>query len=237
MEVQDVNVSKISGVGDSNPDKGLLENIKSVGVRLPVLLSVNGCADFVVIDGRRRVAAARDLGLETVPAIVMNEDTSPLLGVMLNIHRSPNPAYEVEKIKELIAAGLKQDEIAAAMNTNKTRLKRHFHLLNLCDEGLKRVEDGTLRLSAALSLSRLPVETQKKLLSENERLTSRVVHKTRRDYSLEKFSLPFEEELSIDPLIVEFEAFAAKISTGKSLPQDVNKAVEAIRLHLKKKGR
>lgn len=238
MEVQDVNVSKIYGIGDSPPDKGFLENIKSVGVRLPVLLSTNGCDDFVVIDGRRRVAAVRNLGIEKVPAIIMNDgDASPLLGLMLNIHRSPNQAYEVGKIRELIAAGLKQDEIAVALNTNRTRLKKHFHLLNLCEEGLKRVGEGTLRLSAALSLSRLPAETQRKLLSENERLTAREVNRKRRVYSLEKFSLPFEDEFSSDPLSLEFETFAAKISTGNGLPRAVEKAIEEIRRHLKEKGR
>lgn len=231
MEIKDVDIARIDNGADYVPDKGLVENIKSVGVKVPVFLSENGNGSFTVIDGRRRISAARVLGLETVPAVVLNGETSPLLGVMLNIHRSPNPGFEAEKIKELIDAGYTQEGIAKALNTNKTKLKRHFHLLNLCEEGLKRLKNGKIRPSVALELSRLSIETQEKILSESERLTSKTVQKARRNFNFEKFNLSFEEGTGVETgtLATEFETFVSKISVGRILPEEVQKAVEVLR--------
>lgn len=56
-------------------DAALLEALRAEGIRVPLIVRPvddwHGDDLYEVVDGHRRLAAARELGLETVPAIVL----------------------------------------------------------------------------------------------------------------------------------------------------------------------
>lgn len=56
--------------------RSLAKSIQEIGLQYPILISENN----VIIDGHRRVAAHRDMGLETIPCIV-------------SMHADPNAVY------------------------------------------------------------------------------------------------------------------------------------------------
>lgn len=228
-------------------EKSFLSSIRAEGILAPIVLERDG-SGYMVIDGRRRIAAAKVLGLDKVPATIVDfsEKEIELLGVMLNLHRSPNMACEVKALRRFIQAGYSQEEIAGMLNVSRTRLKKHFHLLSLCNDGIKMLEEGGLKVSAALALARLPEERQEKLLSENsgEDLSLKTVQQVWRNFTLENFSLDLpginaekstEQDGRIktrDGLVVELESLVAKMSSSRPLPQDVRDAVETLRRFL-----
>jgi len=230
-------------------EKSFLSCIRAEGILTPVVLERDG-SGYTVIDGRRRIAAARALGIEKVPATIIesHEKETDLLGVMLNLHRSPNLAFEVRALRRFIQAGYSQSEIAEMLNVSKTMLKRHFRLLSLCDEGMKRLEEGGLKTSAALALARIPKERQQRLLAEEygENISLKTVQQVWKDFRLENFSLDLsgiDEDKSVgekdrvqtlDGLIVEFEGLVGRMSSSRPLPRDVRDAVDTLRRFLTK---
>ncbi len=236
MRFMEVEIERIKDHAEYRLDRGFLKNIKREGVRVPVILSGDDESGYVVIDGRRRVCASREAGLEKIPAVVVNGDANSLLGLMLNFHRSPNPSHEVEVIKELVREGYTIDEMAKALDTTRTKLKRYFHLLNLCDEGFERLRDGRLKMGTAVALSKLPVETQRRILSNNEVITLKTVESERRNFNLESFGSIFDEAVfsEVHSLGAEFENIVARLTTGRVIPDEVKSAIEVLRKFIEK---
>lgn len=233
MEIREVNVVDIR-TETCLPGTKFVESIKEVGIRVPIMINKNRHG-YEVIDGRRRIQAARNLGLETVPAIIMEEgeNDSDLLGVMLNLQRSPNLAYEVDKIRLCIKSGYTQQEIAERLCLSRTQLKKHFRLLNLCKEALNKVKSGEVNASTAFELSRLPKETQKELVLNGE-ITKEDVHQRKVKHNLSSLLSLIPVEEGCDQLVLDFELVVAKMSTGHPLSEDVKNAVDVIRGFLKK---
>jgi len=228
-------------------DKGFLASIQSEGVLVPLILEESG-SGYTVIDGRRRLMAAKTADLETVPARVI-VPTADLLGVLLNLQRSSNLAYEVKALRGFIQAGYTQDEIAEILHMTKTRLKQHFRLLAFCDDGLKALEEGRLKTSAALALSRLPEERQREILAEHEdgKITLKDVEASWKEFRLDESALKLpgieieNDEESNDPtgmqavsdLIRDFEILISKMTSLRPMPDEIQKAVDLQRQYLK----
>lgn len=228
-------------------DKGFLASIQSEGVLVPLILEESG-SGYTVIDGRRRLMAAKTADLETVPARVI-VPTADLLGVLLNLQRSSNLAYEVKALRGFIQAGYTQDEIAENLHMTKTRLKQHFRLLAFCDDGLKALEEGRLKTSAALALSRLPEERQREILAEHEdgKITLRDVEASWKEFRLDESALDLpgieienDEESNdtadvqaVSGLIRDFEILISKMTSLRPMPVEIQKAVDLQRKYLK----
>ena len=230
MEIREINVSEVTAEA-CVPSSKFIENIGAVGIKVPVMLRKNGHG-YMIVDGRRRIQAARSLGLEMVPAIIVEDEDSEITGLMLNLQRSPNLANEVETLRMYIKAGYTQKEIADLLNVTRIQLKKHFRLLNLCKEALNKIKSGEMSGSIAFELSRLPKEAQKELVSSGQ-ITKEVVHgrKVAKNLSSLTSLLPVDE--GRDPLVLEFESFVSKISTGRTLSEDVVKAIDVLRRFIK----
>lgn len=231
MDIMEINVSEVKAEA-CFPSAKFVENIGSVGIKVPVMLRKNGHG-YMIVDGRRRIQAARRLGLEMVPAVIVEDEDSELTGLMLNLQRSPNLANEIETLRMYIKAGYTQKEIADLLNVTRTQLKKHFRLLNLCKEALNKVKSGEMIGSIAFELSRLPKEVQKEIVLSGQ-ITKEAVHERKVAKNLSSLAslIPVDEERA--PLVMEFESFVSKISTGRSLPDEVLKAIELLRGFLNK---
>lgn len=230
MEIREINVSEINAEA-CTPSTKFIENIGAVGIKVPVLLRKNGHG-YTIVDGRRRIQAARSLELEVVPAVIVEDEDSELTGLMLNLQRSPNLANEVETLRMYIKAGYTQKEIADFLNVTRTQLKKHFRLLNLCKEALNKIKTGEMSGSIAFELSRLPKEAQREIVS-SEQITKEAVHERKVAKNLSSLASLIPVVESRDPLVLEFESFVSKISTGRALPEEVLKSIDVLRRFVK----
>ena len=109
----------------------LRDSIQQYGVLHPVLLREKKRQEgwYTVVDGRRRVACARVLDIETVPAIILPKNvSSELIGLSEHYSRSPSPAVEAEYFAALIEGGMTQEELAGALGISQPKISQRLAL-------------------------------------------------------------------------------------------------------------
>lgn len=140
----------------------LADSIKKYGVLQPLLVKKIG-KTYRIIAGERRWRAAKLAGLKEVPIIEKNLEDHEAAEVALieNLQREDlNPVEEAMAYRALIDVyGLKQEEIAEKVSKNRTTITNSLRLLQLGDEILASVSDGTLSAGHARAL--LSVEDAK----------------------------------------------------------------------------
>ena len=161
-----------SGVEDifPNPDQprnrfdqegleSLAETIRKRGILQPLLVRRKG-EKYELIAGERRLRAAKIAGLEKVPIIVNEVDTSDSLEISLleNIQREDlNPVEEARAYKVLLdRVGLTQEELAKKLGKDRSSLTNSLRLLNLPKAVQKDIENGLLTPGHGRALLALP---------------------------------------------------------------------------------
>ena len=154
----------------------LVADIAAQGQREPILI-----LDGQVIDGRHRLRACEQLGLEPLVRQVSADDGDPFgLVVSLNLHRR----HLSEGQRAIIAARLAtlphgrpdanaqicaftQDEAAQHLKVSRRTVQ---HARAVLDHGIDElqaaVKGGEISVSAAAELSRLPADTQRAALTK-----------------------------------------------------------------------
>jgi ParB family transcriptional regulator, chromosome partitioning protein len=129
----------------------LAASIREHGVLQPVLvrpLSGGRGARFQLIAGERRWRAAREAGLQTVPAIVRDEGEAERLQTALieNMAREDlNPVDEARACAALVEdLGLKKKELARRLGRSRPSISNLIRLLDLPDEALDLLAAGEL---------------------------------------------------------------------------------------------
>ena len=182
------------------PPKGLVENIRKYGLINPVCLLDSNNGHYRIIAGRKRVAAASEVGLTEIPATILNSDAcEEIVALSENYHRSPSPALEAEMFKRLMDAGLTQQEVAKTLNISQGQVSQRLRILSLIPEFLAMLRSGELRPCIAYELAGLDEETQRKLLAE-EKLTLGLVRDVKRQKKLGALEMVPVESLPAPPL-------------------------------------
>lgn len=158
------------------PGREFRSSVSRYGVVVPVVLEEDPAgtvtcrhATFSLLDGNRRVMAAREAGFETIPARVFGATTiGSHLTLALNGLRTANPVTEYEAIRELIAAGHSESDITRITGFPASRLRARMQL-----EGLEPALFDALRRQAitqgiAEGAARLPVALQSELVATLE---------------------------------------------------------------------
>ena len=93
--------------------KQLTESIKAVGVLDPVKVTQRGDG-FVLVDGRRRFEAAKDAGLDALPAIIFEDDAmlNRLKAITANVQRDNLYIFEKEKAIQQVLFDYEQIDAA-----------------------------------------------------------------------------------------------------------------------------
>ena len=179
----------------------LLKSIRENGVLTPILVQGNGNG-YKILDGRRRVAAAVKAGLEEVPAILI-EEGGPEITLLAHATRSENPVAELEAIRELQRLGLSEKEIARAGYSSLGRIRRLAKLNRLAPELAEKVEAGEIAPGVAFQIASLPQEDQHRLLTDDEKVTSKTVRQAK--YAHRQAAVPALTELvkQVEPVTVE----------------------------------
>ena len=147
----------------------LSASIKASGVIQPIVVRrVNGTHQLIA--GERRWRAARQAGLETIPAIVREATDAESLELALveNLLREDlNPMEEAEGYQKLLAQfGWTQEELAQRVGRDRSSIANALRLLRLPDLIQADLRGGRLTMGHALALLSLTSDVDRLRLRE-----------------------------------------------------------------------
>lgn len=143
----------------------LRRSIAQQGILQPVLLRPRG-ERYQLVAGARRVQAARELGLPTVPAVVreLNDIQARELALVENLQREGlNPVEETWGTLDLLALKLATDRVGAVqaldrmLNRNDRELNPESEIINAVFQDLGKLTPQSFR-THRLPLLNLPAE-------------------------------------------------------------------------------
>ena len=167
----------------------LLESIRTNGTLVPIIVRSSSAGKYEIISGHRRVEACKELGIETIPAIVkeLTNEEAVITMVDANLQREnllPSEkafAYKmkVEAMKRKAGRPQKNSsqvatnidtatEIGQQLGESRDQVYRYIRLTNLIPELLKLVDEHRIAFTPAVEISYLPEKEQKVLYEEIE---------------------------------------------------------------------
>lgn len=152
----------------------LVHSVREFGVLQPVVVRKNTEGQYELIMGERRTRAAREAGLDVIPAIVRDTADEDLLrdALLENLHRSElNPLEEASAYQQLLEDfGITQEELATRIGRSRPQISNTIRLLKLPVPVQQRVAAGVLTAGHARAI--LSLETPESM----QRLADKVVN-------------------------------------------------------------
>lgn len=145
----------------------LAENIKTYGLRQPLLVTADD-GKYMVVDGGRRLAACKKIGMVNIPCIVLTADeVNEDLSLILNTHRLNLNVVELYRMAAwYVKDELKGDPmalppekikmVAAKLNLDIHATCRVLNIGRLSKEIQEFIASGKLPLRLALLITRIP---------------------------------------------------------------------------------
>ena len=150
----------------------LSDSIAEHGIIQPLTVRELPSGYYQIIAGERRWRAARMANLSEVPAVVIEADDKKAMELALieNLQRQDlNPVEEALGYRSLMDEyGMTQEEAAARVGKSRPAVANSLRLLNLSDEILAKVRDGSLSAGHARAL--LSIRSEKKQLSAAQKI-------------------------------------------------------------------
>lgn len=160
----------------------LLQSIKANGIFEPIIVRHIENSAFEIISGHRRVNALKELGIDTVPAIVedLNDQEAVIEMVDANLKREHIlPSEKAFAYKMKLEAIKHQGKTTCGQVVHKSRekisdsesgrqIQRYIRLTYLIPELLKLVDEDRMALTPAVELSYLSLYEQHKLYEQIE---------------------------------------------------------------------
>jgi ParB/RepB/Spo0J family partition protein len=150
--------------------QGLLDSVRQVGVLNAVTVremrdNESGQKFFSLIDGLHRLTAAQDAGLEDIPCHILTMDECAVLEaqLMLNIHKvETRPVEYSRQLGKILAHNttMTATELSVKLGKSPGWVGQRLGLIKLDDKIQSLVDDGTINLSNAIAMSKLPVDEQ-----------------------------------------------------------------------------
>jgi ParB family chromosome partitioning protein len=154
---------------------GLAESIREQGLIQPVVVRPRDAGGYELIAGERRWRAAREAGLETLPAVIRTagDRDALLLAVVENVARENlSPVEEARAYAVLLDEfALSLGEVAARVGHSKPAVSNRVRLLELPQDVLGMVERGQLSEGHARAVLAVPDQEGRR------RLARRIVRK------------------------------------------------------------
>ncbi|WP_349899131.1 ParB/RepB/Spo0J family partition protein [Parafrigoribacterium soli] len=139
----------------------LVHSIREIGVLQPIVVrpiedAAPGGPQYELVMGERRLRASKQLGLETIPAVIKNTADDAMLrdALLENLHRANlNPLEEASAYQQLLADfGITQDELASRIGRSRPQITNTLRLLRLPETVQKRVAAGVLSAGHARAI-------------------------------------------------------------------------------------
>jgi ParB family chromosome partitioning protein len=152
--------------------KELVTSVKGKGVLQPLLVrkKPKGKAQYEVIAGNRRMAAAAEAGLTEVPVhiVSMSDTEAREAQIIENLQRADlHPLEEGETYRALIESSRPRytpADVAAKVGKPETFVRDRIVLTNLTADGKKRFRSGQINVGHAALLARISPAMQKAAL-------------------------------------------------------------------------
>lgn len=139
--------------------KSLAESIKENGILQPICVRRTG-ALYEIISGERRARAAKIVGMEEVPCIIMSVDDeqSAVLALIENIQRKDLSYFEEALAMEKLITvyGLTQEVAAERLGKAQSTVANKLRLLRFTDAERTLMINGNLSERQARALIRIP---------------------------------------------------------------------------------
>jgi ParB/RepB/Spo0J family partition protein len=174
------------------PTKQLLDSIRRFGILQPILVrerpeqevGKDGTVLYNLVDGRRRLAACRELGINPIPVMIAETDLAiaDVATLATNATRTSNPIAEYDAIERLIRKGATIKDISGATGMSQQTIKARQRLFGLEPTLLDAFRAGKVTVSVAEASAKLPKPIQKVLallFFTEQKLTMTDVHEAR----------------------------------------------------------
>ena len=214
IEVEKIRANPLQPRRDFNDSKmeELKQSVKEKGIIQPITVRAIGDG-YELIAGERRLRAARDVGLKTIPAYVIpvNTDVEMVeLALVENLQREDlNPIEEATAYKILsMTFNLSHEEIAKRVGKDRSTITNSLRLLNLPEKIKEDLKNGILSQGHARPLLVIDDErTQLKLWEKikKENLSVRQVEKLIKKLLTKQETEKKEEKKEESPFIRSIE--------------------------------
>ncbi len=229
-------IAKLSAAGgqarrsfDEDSLEELAESIREHGIIQPLTVRrmQDGC--YEIIAGERRWRAARLLGLDKVPARILEADDRQAMemGLVENLQREDlNPIEEAQGYRTLIQVyGLTQEKAAERVGKSRPAVANAMRLLALPEDVIARIENG--ELSAGHGRALLALEDEEQI----SRLADRVIRgglTVRQTEALVRKLLSEAEEKPAPPPLDKNDAALYARKLGESLSAELGRRVRIV---------
>ncbi len=172
-----------SGLGE------LSKSIQEHGILQPVILTRTGVDSYELVAGERRFRAARQAGLQSIPAVVREYKPSQMLEVALieNLQREDINAVDAAHAYQRLRTefGLTQEEIARRVGKAQSTIANTLRLLALPDEVLASVQRGEITEGHARAILQAAPDSQLQAwqMARNQGLSVRQTERVARELS------------------------------------------------------
>lgn len=134
----------------------LAASIRQHGLIQPIVVTEhpNHAGKYLILAGHRRAAAALSIPLQQVPCIIRPDagsvDDHLALMLVENIQRrNLSPIEKARAMQKLIDHGLTQADVARRIGVTAATVNTHVMLLELDDQALRDIEEGTVQVGEA----------------------------------------------------------------------------------------
>jgi ParB family chromosome partitioning protein len=144
------NAAQPRSVFDEDDLAELVHSIREVGVLQPIVVRplAEEPGKYELVMGERRLRATKEVGLDSIPAIVRDTaDVDMLRDALLeNLHRAQlNPLEEASAYQQLLSDfGITQEELATRIGRSRPQITNTLRLLKLPESVQLRVASGVL---------------------------------------------------------------------------------------------
>jgi ParB family chromosome partitioning protein len=204
---------------NSEAAAGLAASVRAQGLLQPLVARHRKEGGFELIAGERRLRAAREAGLVTVPAIVRDADDreSLVLGLVENVAREQLSALEEARAYAVLLDefALPLGEIAERVGRSKPSVSNRLRLLELPDEVLQMLASGELSEGHARAILALSGDDERKALARRaaaKGLSVRQVEQATRESEAPRRRRP--RSGPVDPVLASRASAAAERLTG-----------------------
>jgi len=154
---------------DPDAEAAMAASLGRYGQQTPVVICLRK-ETYEVLDGFKRLAAARSLGLKTVATRLLEADERLAKAAILGLNQAGRRAQDWEEawiVHALVREdGLTQEEVADLLGRHKSWVCRRLALVEkLADPAREDLRLGLLSVTAARSLVRLPAGNQVPVLA------------------------------------------------------------------------
>jgi ParB family chromosome partitioning protein len=205
---------------------GLASSVRAQGLLQPIVVRPRAAGGWELIAGERRWRAAKEAGLETLPALVREADDRDtlLLSLVENVAREQLSAVEEARAYALLLDefGLSLGEVADRVGKAKPTISNRVRLLELPDDVLWMLARGELTERHARAVLAVPDREGQKRLAKRiveQGLSARAAERAAQDAGARRKP---RKKTAVDPALAgrvreAFEratGFAARVAPG-----------------------